>query len=299
MPIDWELNQRIEQETTNNSDENNCVLTCLQLPDFVDLSLWCSPIEDQGSINSCTAHAGVALTEYFAKRAFGKYTDVSPLFLYKTARNLMQRAGDSGASVRETMKAMVLFGIPPEEHWPYDEERYDEEPTTFCYSFAKNYQALKYFRLDYAGIAENALLIQIKAVLLAGFPCMFGFTVYTSIYEEANFEKGYIPYPSKLDKMEGGHAVVAVGYDDNLVIMNADGKRSKGAVLIRNSWGIYWGQGGYGWLPYDYILAGLTADWWSLLKSEWFESGQFGIGATHWKSGMGRRGRRGKRTSTR
>jgi len=304
IPIDWELHQRIKQGSEKKAadhanknvlDEGKHVSLYLRLPDFVDLSIWCSPIENQGSINSCTAHAGVALTEYFAKKAFGKYTDVSPLFLYKTARNLMQRVGDSGASVRETMKAMVLFGIPPEEHWPYNEECYDEEPTTFCYSFAQNYQALKYFRLDYAGIAEDALLIQIKAVLLAGFPCMFGFTLYTSIHDEANVEKGYIPYPSKLDKMEGGHAVVAVGYDDNRIIPNADGKRSKGAVLIRNSWGTDWGNGGYGWLPYDYILAGLTADWWSLLKSEWFESGKFGIGASHWKSGMGGRDRGGKK----
>lgn len=304
IPIDWELHQRIKQGSEKKAadnankdvlDEGKHVSLYLRLPDFVDLSIWCSPIENQGSINSCTAHAGVALTEYFAKKAFGKYTDVSPLFLYKTARNLMQRVGDSGASVRETMKAMVLFGIPPEEHWPYNEEYYDEEPTTFCYSFAQNYQALKYFRLDYAGIAEDALLIQIKAVLLAGFPCMFGFTLYTSIHDEANVEKGYVPYPSKLDKMEGGHAVVAVGYDDNRIIPNADGKRSKGAVLIRNSWGTDWGNGGYGWLPYDYILAGLTADWWSLLKSEWFESGKFGIGASHWKSGMGGRDRGGKK----
>lgn len=309
VPIVWDLYQRIKRENDNKADkstdkngvnengpnENRYESICLRLPDFVDLSLWCSPIEDQGSINSCTAHAGVALTEYFAKKAFGKYTDVSPLFLYKTARNLMQREGDSGASVRETMKAMVLFGIPPEEHWPYIEENYDDEPTTFCYSFAQNYQALKYFRLDYAGIAQDVLLIQVKAVLLAGFPCMFGFTLYTSIHEEANVEKGYIPYPSKLDKMEGGHAVVAVGYDDNRTIPNADGRRSEGAILIRNSWGADWGRGGYGWLPYDYILAGLTADWWSILQSEWFESGKFGVGASNWKSKLGERRKSGTR----
>ena len=261
--------------------------TCLILPDLVDLSLWYSSIEDQGSLNSCTALAGVALTEYFAKKAFGKYTDVSPMFLYKAARNLMQRQGDTGASVRETMKAMVLFGVPPEEHWPYNEEKYDEEPNSFCYSFAQNYQALKYFRLDYAGIDLDVLLIQIKAILVAGFPCMFGFTLYTSIHDKANVEKGYIPYPSQLDKMEGGHAVVAVGYDDHRMIENADGKRSEGAILIRNSWGVEWGRGGYGWLPYDYVLAGLTADWWSLFQSEWFESGQFGAGAGHWTSNVG------------
>ncbi|MEM9451308.1 MAG: C1 family peptidase [Cyanobacteria bacterium P01_E01_bin.6] len=289
VPVNWQLNNRIE----NALGQDKFKTICLSLPDFVDLSLWCSSIEDQGALNSCTAHAGIALTEYFSKKASGKYIDVSPLFLYKAARNLMQRQGDTGASVRETMKAMVLFGIPPEEHWPYDEEKFDEEPTSFCYSFAQNYQAIKYIRLDHAGIANETLLVQIKSVLVAGFPCMFGFTIYTSIYDEINVEKGYVPYPNQFDTMEGGHAVVAVGYDDHRIIENADGKRSKGAILIRNSWGTEWGEGGYGWLPYDYVLAGLTADWWSLFQSEWFESGQFGVGANSWTSDIGRRSGKG------
>ncbi|TVP66316.1 MAG: hypothetical protein EA342_12135 [Leptolyngbya sp. LCM1.Bin17] len=281
-----------EAETTENLNEGQVKRIHLELPDFVDLSFWCSPVADQGSIDACTAHAGVALVEYFAKKAFGKYTEASRLFLYKTARNLMHRQGDSGTSVRETMKAMVLFGIPPEEHWPYDETKYDEEPTTFCYSFAGNYKALKYFRLDYAGISLDALLIQIKAVLAAGFPCMFGFTIYTSIHEESNVEQGHIPHPSRVDTLEGGHAAVAIGYDDSRMIENADGKRSKGAILVRNSWGSAWGQGGYGWLPYDYVLSGLTADWWSLFQTQWVESGQFGVGASHWLTHMG--GNRGR-----
>ena len=96
---------------------------------------------------------------------------------------------------------------------------------------------------------------------------------------DLNTQKGYIPYPNQKDRREGGHAVVAVGYDDQKVIENIDGAKSTGALLIRNSWGADWGKGGYGWLPYEYVLTGLTADWWSLLKSEWFETGQFGVGA--------------------
>lgn len=265
----------------NEQNDRNLYLV---LPEFVDLSFWCSPIEDQGKLNSCTAHAGTALTEYFEKRRCGKYTDVSSLFLYKVARNLMQRQGNSGASVRDTMRAMTLFGVCPDEYWPYDEAKFDEEPTPFCYSFAQNYQALKYFRLDSAGISLFTLLSQIKVVLTAGFPCMFGFTLYSSVYDDANYKKGHIPYPTNLDKVEGGHAVVAVGYHDRKVIENADGEECRGALLIRNSWGTKWGQGGYGWLPYKYILNGLTADWWSLIKSEWLETGSFGIGSGNWTS---------------
>ena len=253
----------------------------LFLPSVVDLSYWCSAIEDQGSLNSCSAFAAIALIEYFANKSQGKYIDVSPMFLYKAARNLMNVTGDVGASLRETMKAIALFGVPPEEFWKYEEDRVEDEPPAFCYSYAQNYQALKYFRLDYAGISKETLLFQIKAVLAAGFPCMFGCTIYSSAYDDSNIINGYIPFPdAERDQVVGGHAVVAVGYDDFKEIPQADSKSiPPGALLIRNSWGREWGCQGYGWLPYKYVLEGLTRDWWSLLKTEWFESDNFGFGA--------------------
>ncbi len=253
----------------------------LFLPSVVDLSFWCSPVRDQGSLNSCTAFAAVALLEYFAKRNSNHYTDASPLFLYKAARNKMNATGDVGASIRETIKVLALFGVPPEESWPYDEDKVDDEPLPYCYAYAQNYKILKYFLLDYPGIPTENLLFQIKAVLAAGFPCIFGFTIYTSAYENSNSEKGHIPYPEReKDKVVGAHTVVAVGYDDDKLIQCADRKKySKGAFLIRNSWGPEWGKDGYGWLPYDYVLVGLTSAWWSLLNSEWFDEDNFGSAA--------------------
>lgn len=278
------------QQTTNsgeNSNEGDGSVGLTNLPKFVDLSFWCSPVEDQGSLNSCTANAAVGLMEYFQKKSFGKYIDGSRLFLYKATRNLMQIEGNVGTSIRNTMKAMALFGVPPEEYWPYQEDKVNDEPISFCYAFAQNYQALKYFRLDAAGIREELLLAQIKAILVAGIPCVFGFTLYHSIYDESN-PRGHIPFPHKRDKAEGGHAVVAVGYDDYKQIKNADGNKSTGALLIRNCWGTKWGEGGYGWLPYDYVLKGLTADWWSLLNSEWFDTEQFGLGGKDWTDNVGK-----------
>lgn len=246
------------------------------IPSSVDLRQWCSPVEDQGGLGSCTAHAGVGMIEYYERKSFGRHIDASRLFLYKVTRNLMKMKGDTGAYLRTTMGAMVLFGVPPEEYWPYSEEKeaFDKEPPAFCYAFAQNYQTIKYFRHDPPGTKGEKILEKLKSYLAKGHPAMFGFTVYSSI-EQAE-QSGRIPFPSPKERIEGGHAVLAVGYDDKIKIKNKYGKsESSGALLIRNSWGRGWGEGGYGWLPYDYILRGLAEDFWSVLKKEWIDSGQF------------------------
>jgi len=225
-----------------------------------DLRKWCSPIEDQGQLGSCTANAGVGLVEYFERRAYGKHIDASRLFLYKVTRKMLNFKGDTGAFLRSAMGALTLFGVPPEEYWPYDVEKYDREPPAFCYSFAKNYSAIKYVRLDPTGIAKDVLLHSIKDSISKGFPCMFGFTVYNSIQQSST--TGKIPYPCEGEKVEGGHAIMAVGYDDKMSIKNEMcNKETKGALLIRNSWGEGWGEKGYVYLPYEFVLEDLEEDW--------------------------------------
>jgi C1A family cysteine protease len=252
--------------------------TTLRIPATVDLRSWCSPVEDQHSLGSCTAQAGVGILEYYERRAYGKHIDASRLFLYKATRNLLRWTGDTGAFIRSTMGAMVLFGVPPEEYWMYTDRSpdFDNEPPAFCYAFAQNYQAISYYRLDPSGTPKTVLLDRIKNYLAAGLPSMFGFTVYNSMGNA--YTTGKIPFPYAGDKILGGHAVVAVGYDDNMKIKHpaAGAPEFKGALLIRNSWGTGWGPlGGYLWLPYQYVLSGLAVDWWSLLRYEWIETGNF------------------------
>jgi C1A family cysteine protease len=238
-------------------------------PASADLRQWCSPIEDQGNLGSCTANAGAGLLEYFQRRAYGKHLDGSRLFLYKATRNLLGWTGDQGAYLRTTMKAMALFGLPPENHWPYDIAQFDTEPPAFCYAFAQSYQALKYYRLDPPGQDTSKTLEALKENLAVGLPAMFGFTVYSSIPGPGD-GKGEIPFPKPGDAVEGGHAIVAVGYDDKKTI-----GKDTGALLIRNSWGTEWGMAGYGWLPYSYVLAGLAVDFWSLVESKFTDTDLF------------------------
>jgi C1A family cysteine protease len=257
------------------------------LPANVDLRKWCSPIENQGSLGSCTANAGIGIVEYFERRAHGKHIDGSRLFTYKTTRNLMGVVGDTGAWLRTVMASLVLFGVPPEKYWPYTTNKqpgpakdrtFDDEPSSFVYGMADNFEALKYFCHDPAGasLPGDKVLACVKKYLAYGIPSMFGFYGFPS-FDYGDFP-GAIPFPCPGEKVQWGHAIVAVGYDDKKKITNkVCNQTTTGALLIRNSWGTGWGEKGYGWLPYDYVLKKLAVDFWSLLSMGWVNTGQFGL----------------------
>lgn len=234
-------------------------------PTRVDLRKHCSPIEDQVTIGSCTSHAVIGLLEHLQRREHGKHIDASRLFLYKVTRKLLGWRGDTGAHLRTTIKALVCFGVPPESHYPYKPENFEQEPDAFVYALAQNFKALRYFRVDRRGQTANDTLGEIKRVLSEGHPLAFGFTTFDNLGGEADIE-----FPSKVHRPDGGHAVMAIGYDDERKIGS-----HQGAVLIRNSWGTTWGDKGYGWLPYQFVLEGLTEDWWALVDANHIDLAAF------------------------
>jgi C1A family cysteine protease len=229
------------------------------LPTSADLRQGMSPIEDQGQLGSCTANAAVGAVEYLYLKGCHELLDLSRLFLYKATRKLLGWQGDSGAYIRSTLKALATFGVPPESYWPYDTTGFDVEPDAFVYQMASNFKALTYARLDENGSDGAATLERVKKALADGFPVAFGFPVYNSIQMD-----GQIPYPTANDTLLGGHAVLAVGYDD-----------AAGILLIRNSWGPDWGKAGYGFMPYQYVTDQLAADFWTLFSESWIEDGRF------------------------
>ena len=217
------------------------------LPPSVDLRPNCSPVEDQGSIGSCTANSLVGALEYIEKKDKDVFTDLSRLFLYYNERKLEGTVNqDSGAQLRDGIKVLASQGICSEKNWPYTISKFTNKPTAACYKEGLTHIIESYQRI--------VTLNDMKTCLANLYPFVFGFTVYESFESQEVATTGIVPMPSHDESVLGGHAVLAVGYDD-----------SKKMVLVRNSWGTSWGIQGYFWMPYDYISNdNLATDMWKI-----------------------------------
>lgn len=226
------------------------------LPPSVDLRNFCSPVEDQGALGSCTANALVGNLEFLQAKSgvaggmgwpFKGWTDLSRLFLYYNERVFEgNTSSDSGAFLRDGIKVLHNLGVCPEAAWPYDLAKFTEAPPPDCYTLAENFKISVYRRMD--------SLQAMRTCLAEGFPFVFGFSVYESFESEEVARTGIVQLPSASEHLLGGHAVMAVGYDNG-----------NGTFTVRNSWGPVWGQGGYFTIPYEYLVdRNLSDDFWTV-----------------------------------
>lgn len=215
----------------------------------IDLRPYCSPIEDQGNLGSCTGQAIAGAIELLNKRN-GKYNDISRLFIYYYERELIGTINyDSGAYIRDGIKVTNKKGAPLEKFWPYNIRQFRMRPVNPAINDALKRKVTLYERvLDHNG-CMNAIT--------NGYPVVIGFHVYSSFESKHVSKTGVMPYPNvRHEKLLGGHAVLLVGYN-----------KAKQVYIARNSWGPSWGDKGYFYMPFQVIQNNnMSGDFW-IIKS--------------------------------
>ena len=218
------------------------------LPSAVDLRPLMPPVYDQLALGSCTANAIAAAVEF--ERAKQKLPHITPsrLFIYYNERVLEDSVdSDSGATLRDGMKAISDPGVCSESDWPYNIEKFAVKPPARDFKIAPFNRAISYLSV---GQAVNPM----RSCLASGYPFVFGMSVYDSFLSDEVARTGIVPMPGPQESLQGGHAPLGVGYDD-----------SRRLFLGRNSWGVSWGIKGYFWIPYEYLTnADLADDFWTL-----------------------------------
>ena len=222
-----------------------------KLPKRADLRPTCSQVEDQGNLGSCTGNALAGALEFLERKDRVSFIDLSRLFIYYNERVVEHTVkSDSGAQIRDGIKTLAKQGVCSEARWPYVESKFTAKPPATCYTEGLKHQITSYQRI--------LTLDEMRTCLADGYPFVFGFTVYESFMTQQVAKSGIGTMPKKGEKVVGGHAVVAVGYDD-----------TKKVFIVRNSWGTSWGLGGYFTLPYAYLSdRNLSDDLWTIRAGE-------------------------------
>lgn len=238
-----------------------CSQTPIVLPSKVDLRPFCSPIVNQDQLGSCTSFSLSGNLEFLELKEIREKTNApeefdpnsfipfSKLFIYYGERSLEgTTSSDSGAQIRDGIKVLAQFGDCSDITWPYNESQVYVVPSTIAYTEAANHKISTYMRLE--------SLDDIRHCLNDGFPVSFGFTIFESFQSKQVAQTGIVPIPSFTESVDGGHAVLAVGYDD----VNK-------WIIVKNSWGTEWGDKGYFYLPYEFVInRDLSDDFWTIRR---------------------------------
>lgn len=205
------------------------------------------PIQDQGALGSCVAWACVRAYRYVQRKQGLQDLDFSELATYYWARAYQGwTQEDSGAYLRDGIKALVEHGAPEEATWPYVISLYKTPPGAFAVENGQRHQATRY--LAVANIQE-----QVKSVVASGYPVVFGIPIYSNFPQGS----GVWDIPAPVGSVIGGHAMTVVGYDAT-------------GVILANSWGSSWGVQGFARMPWAYFLA-QAGDLWMIETVEGVE----------------------------
>ena len=219
------------------------VLPRVSLPKRIDYTAVMSPVRDQGSEGTCVAFASVVgVKEYEDAKEYKELITLSPRFLYSLCKRFDGAPGEEGTFPRVAMKMLLKHGVCLENYWPYQPHQTDSPKK------GASFQAKRFRITAYARLKDT---LEMKRSLVVNGPFLTGVKVFDCWFSKKASKSGVIPWPKKSDKLEGGHAVCIVGFDDK-----------KAFFKFKNSWSSKWADKGYGYLPYRY-MENYCSDAWS------------------------------------
>ncbi len=210
------------------------------LPPKVDLRSQMTPIENQGQIGSCVANATAGAVEHLINVTQGVHYDVSRLFIYYNARAYHDCENEDSGTYEETaVMSLEEYGVCAESTWPYKDtmKALTTKPNKNAYNEAKNFKIKEFQQVD-------TDLDAWRSALAEGHPIIFGMSLFDSFDRQKR--PGLVPMPSAKEmarESHSGHAMLCVGYSD-----------PDRLFIVRNSWGTSWGDRGYCYIPYDYMM---------------------------------------------
>ena len=214
-----------------------------------NLRRYCPPIYNQGELGCCVGFATTLLHSFVQiKELKANPFRPSELYVYYHARLKEGTVDqDAGCQIRDAVKSMAGYGVCPEYMHSYldYQKKFKIHPDNTSLIEGSKHRINKYINLHQT---EGEIL----TILGLGFPIACAIQLYDSFESDKVASNGLVSLPTASEGCVGGHAVNIVG--------NIPEKR---LFIMRNHWDTDWGDQGYFYLPYDYILnPNLTSDFW-------------------------------------
>ena len=237
--LNYVFNKPTNFKAARYSDVYGATIDPATLPKLVDWRAEIGTIYDQGSVGSCVAHCVAYPIRRIMKKTKNIAYNPSRLFIYYNGRVMagLRPSEDTGLSITEGYQSVDKYSVPDEILWPYLERAFSTKPTPLAYASALKLPDFSYVTLDND-------LNQLKKCLADGWLVSFGAALFSSFMSEAVARTGIIPVPNpRTESRAGGHAMTACGYDD-----------TKKCFIVVNSWSSRWGDKGFMYFPYQYML---------------------------------------------
>ena len=186
---------------------------------------------NQGAVGSCASWAvGYTLYGYYVRTEGLSGGDHAPMYLYSQ----LTGGQDVGSTLGGNLNLGQTQGVDTRSDYSQGDFNYTTMPTAAEIANAAHYQLTGWNQLFYGSGQGAAATTAIESALAAGHPVVLAMPVYT------NFDSTGWLYPGIAGNYRGEHAVVAVGYDAN-------------GIIIQNSWGSFWGASGRTDLAFTFV----------------------------------------------